>query len=75
MGVKILPKGKNMITLANEIKAKRKELGLTQETLALYAGVSPKFIVELESGKETVRLDKVLAVLRVFDATLTMRHI
>lgn len=64
-----------MDTIANEIKTKRKEVGLTQEQLATYAGVSAKFIVELESGKGTVRLDKLLAVLRVFDCTLDVRHI
>ncbi len=64
-----------MDNIASEIKAKRKELDLTQEELATYAGVSAKFIVELESGKETVRLDKLLAVLRVFDCTLEVRHV
>ena len=64
-----------MNTIANDIKRKRKERGLTQEELTLYAGVSAKFIVELESGKSTIRMDKLLAVLRVFDCTLDVRHI
>lgn len=57
------------------VRAKRKELGLTQETLAAYAGTSAKFIVELESGKLTLKLNKVMDVLKVFDSCLEVRHI
>lgn len=44
----------------------RKENGVKQEDLALYAGVSMKFISQLENGKSSVRLDKVNDVLRIF---------
>jgi y4mF family transcriptional regulator len=40
-------------------------MGLTQRDLALAAGVGVRFVVELEGGKPTVRLE---AVLRVIDA-------
>lgn len=63
-----------MDTIATFVRAKRKEVGLTQETLALYAGVSAKFIVELEAGKKTLRLDKVTDVLSVFDYVLDVKH-
>ena len=63
-----------MTPLSDFVRTRRKELGLTQETLALYAGVSAKFIVELESGKATLRMDKVLDVLRVFDCGLEAKH-
>jgi y4mF family transcriptional regulator len=43
----------------------RKQLGLTQPQLALAAGVGVRFIVDLEAGKPTVRLENVL---RVIDA-------
>lgn len=56
--------------IANFVKAKRKENKLRQEDLALYADVSTKFIVELESGKNTVRLDKVNDVLSLFGCEL-----
>ena len=64
-----------MDNISSFVKAKRKELGLTQERLAIYAGTSAKFIVDLESGKTTLKLDKVLAVLKVFDSCLEVRHI
>lgn len=37
--------------------------GLRQDQLAAAAGVGVRFLVELERGKPTVRLSKVLAVL------------
>lgn len=51
--------------LGDALRAARKQLGLTQPQLALAAGVGVRFIVELEAGKPTVRLENVL---RVIDA-------
>lgn len=51
--------------LGDSLRSARKRLGLTQPRLALAAGVGVRFIVDLESGKPTVRLD---SVLRVIDA-------
>ncbi len=51
--------------LGDTLRAARKQLGLTQPQLALAAGVGVRFIVELEAGKPTVRLENVL---RVIDA-------
>lgn len=48
------------------IKEKRKKAGLTQPELAEKAGVGLRFVRELEQGKETLRLDKVNQVLRLF---------
>jgi len=48
------------------VKQKRKELKLTQEDLALNAGVGLRFIRDLEQGKTTLRLDKVNDVLALF---------
>lgn len=45
------------------LRATRKHLQLTQSQLALAAGVGVRFIVELEAGKPTVRLEQVLRVL------------
>jgi HTH-type transcriptional regulator / antitoxin HipB len=51
--------------LGNALRAARKHLGLTQPQLALAAGVGVRFIVDLEAGKPTLRLENVL---RVIDA-------
>lgn len=55
-----------MDSLRQFIKQKRKELKLTQEDLALNAGVGLRFVRELEQGKKTLRLDKVNDVLALF---------
>jgi y4mF family transcriptional regulator len=48
------------------LKEKRKSVGLTQEELALKAGVGLRFVRDLEQGKKTLRLDKVNQVLILF---------
>ena len=48
------------------VKAKRKLVKITQPELAEKAGVGLRFIRELEQGKESLRLDKVNQVLRLF---------
>ena len=55
-----------MNTIAEFIKQKRKEAGLTQEEFALRSGLGVRFIRELEQGKETVRMDKVNQALSMF---------
>lgn len=56
-----------MNTIAEFIKKKRKEAGLTQEEFAIRSGLGLRFIRELEQGKETVRMDKVNQALAMFD--------
>ncbi len=58
--------------LGRAIRARRRELGLTQVALARFAGCGLAFLYELESGKGTVRLDKLLAVLHVLGLTLRL---
>ena len=59
-----------MTNLANFIKAKRKEFGLTQVDLSQKSGVGLRFVREIEQGKETLRLDKVNQVLVLFGAEM-----
>ncbi|MBK8550896.1 MAG: helix-turn-helix transcriptional regulator [Ignavibacteria bacterium] len=54
------------MTLSKFIKEKRKSTGLTQPELAEKAGVGLRFIRDLEQGKESLRLDKVNQVLKLF---------
>jgi y4mF family transcriptional regulator len=54
------------MNLAEFIKAKRRAVKLTQPELAEKAGVGLRFVRELEQGKESLRLDKVNQVLRLF---------
>ena len=52
------------------LRNRRRDLGLRQEELAELAGVSTRFVGELESGKATARLDKFQDVLNALGLTL-----
>jgi y4mF family transcriptional regulator len=52
------------------VRRRRKALGLTQVELSNYCGCSAKFLTDLENGKPTVRLDKVLPVIMMLSCDL-----
>ena len=52
------------------LKAKRKQLNLTQLDMAEKSGVGLRFVREMEQGKKTLRMDKVNQVLDLFGAEL-----
>ncbi len=54
------------MTIPEYIKQMRKEYNLTQVDLSEKSGVGLRFVRELEQGKQTVRLDKVNQVLKLF---------
>jgi len=58
--------------LGSALRQARKELGLTQSELALAAGVGVRFLVELEAGKPTVRLEHVLRVVDALGGSLQL---
>ena len=58
--------------LGDVVRQTRKALSLTQPQLALAAGVGVRFIVDLEAGKPTVRLENILRVLQALGATLNV---
>jgi y4mF family transcriptional regulator len=56
------------------IRKVRKELGVTQRDLALTAGTGLRFIIELENGKPTCQIGKMLQVLQVLGIQLHLSH-
>lgn len=56
-----------MNKIAEFVKRKRKEVGLTQEEFSVRSGLGLRFVRDLEQGKETVRMDKVNTALAMFD--------
>lgn len=58
--------------LGTRIKVRRKELGITQAYLAAISGTGIRFIIELEQGKPTVQLNKVLDVLSALNLTMNI---
>jgi len=60
----IFPLGKmNTSTIGKKVRAVRRQQGMRQEDLALVAGTAVRFISELENGKQTCQVGKVLSVL------------
>ena len=62
----IFPYGKMILRNSTEfgaaIRAQRRARGLSQESVALSAGVGLRFVHDLERGKETVELGRALRV-------------
>lgn len=56
------------------VRAARRAQGLRQDQLAGAAGVGIRFLSELERGKPTVRLEKVIAVLDALGCTLRVKN-
>jgi y4mF family transcriptional regulator len=54
------------------IKNARKSLGVTQKDLALTSGTGLRFIIELEQGKPTCQIGKVLTVLHTLGITIQL---
>jgi y4mF family transcriptional regulator len=64
---------KTLNDLSHTIRERRKELGLTQADAAGLVGVGVRFLSELERGKTTLELGKVLQVLQGFGFTLSLQ--
>ncbi len=58
--------------LGRMVRETRKRLKLTQPQLALAANVGVRFIVELEAGKSTLRLENILRVLQALGGVLSV---
>lgn len=54
------------------VRAARKELRVTQKDLALSSGTGLRFITDLEKGKPTSQLGKVLTVLNTLGIVVTV---
>lgn len=61
-------------TIGTVIRSVRKKLGITQRDLALTANTGLRFIIELEKGKPTCQMGKVLQVLQVLGIQLNLTH-
>jgi HTH-type transcriptional regulator/antitoxin HipB len=64
----------NSAKLGELVREVRKEQGLTQLDLAGLAGLSNRFIIDLERGKETLQMQKALDVLALLGVELTAKR-
>ena len=61
--------------IGSTVATSRKALHMTQRQLADSAGVGVRFIVDLEAGKETVRMGLVLVVLSALGMNLNLEKV
>jgi HTH-type transcriptional regulator / antitoxin HipB len=59
-------------SIGDLVKQTRKHLKITQKDLALTSGTGLRFIIELEQGKSTCQLGKVLTVLNTLGITIQL---
>ena len=55
----------NLADLSKTVKGRRKNLKLTQAECASFCGVGLRFFSELENGKQSLHLGKVMQVLQM----------
>ena len=55
----------NPTDLSKTVKGRRKSLKLTQAECASFCGVGVRFFSELENGKQSLHLSKVMQVLKM----------
>jgi len=60
-------------TIGTTIRITRKNLGLTQKELALSSGTGLRFVIDLEKGKTTCQIGKVLTVLQTLGIELSLQ--
>jgi HTH-type transcriptional regulator/antitoxin HipB len=63
-----------MLDLAELVRQTRKKQGLTQSDLAGMSGLGRRFISELERGKPTAQISKVLLVFNVLGIRIEAKH-
>ena len=64
----------NSIEFGQLIKARRKELGYTQNDIASFLGFSTSFISHLENGKSTIELEKSIKVATALGLNLSLEE-
>lgn len=66
IGMKII----SVESISEAVKTRRKQLGLTQSETAAMCNVGARFFSELENGKETLQMNKVLHCLKMLGINL-----
>ena len=61
-------------TLSESVRRRRKTLALTQQDVADLAGCARLFVYDLEKGKSTIRLQKLMDVLQVLGMQLSIEN-
>ena len=59
--------------IGKSVRNTRKKLGVTQKDLALTSGTGLRFVIDLEKGKPTCQIGKVLTVLQTLGIVLALQ--
>ena len=59
-------------SIGTTVKKERKRLGVTQKELALTSGTGIRFVSDLENGKSTCEIGKVMTILRTLGISLKL---
>ena len=62
----------NCNTLGKSIRTRRKELGYTQTDIAEATGLSASFISNVETGKETAEIGKILFLINTLGMDMSV---
>jgi len=65
---------KNPEQLGAAIRARRKQLKVTQKDLAMTCGAGLRFIIDLEKGKPTCQVGKILQVIQALGLKLQISN-
>lgn len=60
------------VSIADQVAARRRELGLSQHDLARLTGTTQSAIARLEAGKRPPRIDTLLRIASALDAELAV---
>ncbi len=60
--------------LGDVIRSERKRLKVTQKQLAMVAGVGLRYLIELERGKSTARLEGVFKIMQALGLQMSVDH-
>lgn len=59
--------------IGKSVRDTRKKMGVTQKDLALTSGTGLRFVIDLEKGKTTCQIGKVLTVLQTLGIVLALK--
>jgi y4mF family transcriptional regulator len=59
--------------IGKNVRNMRKKIGVTQKDLALTSGTGLRFVIDLEKGKPTCQIGKVLTVLQTLGIVLALQ--
>lgn len=65
----------SLTEIAGQIKTLRKKVGISQDQLAVLAGISRRPIYLIESGKGSVRLETLIKILTVLGSKISINSI